>query len=75
MKVLVFGVLNDVFGQSELELTAPKDSITLIQNLSLKYPFLTHYKFQIALNKEKIEGNVLLNDNDEIALLPPYSGG
>jgi molybdopterin converting factor small subunit len=29
----------------------------------------------LVVNKEKVDGNVVLNDNDEIALLPPYSGG
>ena len=75
MKVVVFGVLTDVIGTSAFEMDAPKDSDALLQNLFSEYPFLKNYKFQIAVNSEKVEGNRLLNSNDEIALLPPYSGG
>lgn len=75
MKIIVFGVLTDIIGKSAFEIEAPKDSETLLQNLFSEYPFLKNYKFQIAVNSEKVEGNVLLNNNDEIAFLPPYSGG
>ncbi|MFM9944056.1 MAG: MoaD/ThiS family protein [Bacteroidia bacterium] len=75
MKIVVFGVLTDVVGKSAFEMEAPKDSDSLLQNLFSEYPFLKNYKFQLVLNKEKVETNTLLNQEDEIALLPPYSGG
>lgn len=75
MKVIVFGVLTDVIGKAAFEMEAPKDSNTLLQNLFSEYPFLKNYKFQLVVNKEKVETNTLLNQEDEIALLPPYSGG
>lgn len=75
MKVIIFGVLTDVIGKSAFEMKAPKDSETLLQNLFSEYPFLKNYKFQLVINKEKVEINTLLNEGDEIALLPPYSGG
>jgi molybdopterin converting factor small subunit len=75
MKVKVFGVLTDVIGKSTFEIEAPKDSDSLKQILFDTYPFLQNYRFEIAINKEKAEGNIVLKMNDEIALLPPYSGG
>jgi molybdopterin synthase sulfur carrier subunit len=75
MKIIVCGVLTDVIGKSAFEIKAPKDSETLLQNLYSEFFFLKNYKFQLVVNKEKVDGNVVLNDNDEIALLPPYSGG
>jgi len=39
-----------------------------------KYPQIKSMKFNIAIN-QKIAHKHLLNENDEIALLPPYAGG
>ena len=64
-----------MIGKSDFEMDAPKDSDALLQNLFSEYPFLKNYKFQLVVNKEKIEANTVLNEGDEIALLPPYSGG
>ncbi len=75
MKVLVFGVLTDVIGQSTVELNSAHSSDELLQYLHNTYPFLKNYRFEVFVNQEKIEGNVHLNDTDEVALLPPYSGG
>ena len=75
MKVVVFGVLTDVIGNSVFEMEAPSDSDTLIQILGNSYPFLQNYRFEIAINKQKINSNITLNEMDEVALLPPYSGG
>jgi molybdopterin synthase sulfur carrier subunit len=75
MNVVVFGVLTDVIGKSSFEMDAPKDTETLLKNLFKDHPFLNNYKFQLVVNNEKAEGNIPLNNQDEIALLPPYSGG
>ena len=74
MKVLFFGVLADVTGNSAIEMEA-SDLDTLKKNLSAKFPMLNQYRFQWAVNKEKAEKNMMLNSNDEIALLPPFAGG
>jgi len=39
------------------------------------FPSLSQYTFQFAVNKEKVNDNVSLNDHDEVALLPPFAGG
>ena len=74
MKVLLFGVLAEVVGKSKLEITSG-DIDSLKRDLLKEFPELNKYRFQIAVNKEKEEKNILLNEADEIALLPPYAGG
>lgn len=74
MNVLLFGVLADVVGKSEIRSDA-KDVSSLKENMFHDFPQLKKYKFQIAVNKERVENNISLNDNDEIALLPPFAGG
>jgi sulfur-carrier protein len=75
MKVLLFGTLADVVGESVIEIETITDVETLKRNVLSKFPMLNNYNFMIAVNKEKIESNILLNDGDEIALLPPFAGG
>jgi molybdopterin converting factor small subunit len=74
MKILFFGVLADVTGKSMIEMEAD-DLDSLKRNLSVKFPELNQYRFQWAVNREKVEKNKWLNSSDEIALLPPFAGG
>lgn len=51
-------------------------SVEEIKNLILhKYPRLKKIDFQIALNLSIASGSETVNDNDELALLPPFAGG
>jgi molybdopterin converting factor small subunit len=75
MKVLLFGVLADVVGESFIEIDMVNDVETMKENILSKFPLLNNYNFMIAVNKEKVETNISLNAGDEIALLPPFAGG
>ena len=75
MKVLLFGVLADAVGKSVIETEAAPDIENLRAKLKTEFPLLNDYSFQIAVNKEKATNNISLNNDDEIALLPPYAGG
>jgi molybdopterin converting factor small subunit len=74
MNVLLFGVLIDVVGKSKIEMEAG-DVDSLKENLFKKFPALKKQTFQLAVNKELVNKNMVLNTVDEIVLLPPYSGG
>ncbi len=47
----------------------------LKQILHQMYPRITALNYSIAVNKIIVNNNQALNDTDEIALLPPFSGG
>jgi len=74
MKVLLFGVLAEAAGKSEVKMSA-SDINSLKENLYKEFPHLKNYSFQIAVNKEKVQMNASLNNDDEVALLPPFAGG
>jgi molybdopterin converting factor small subunit len=40
-----------------------------------KYPQLEGVEFVFAVNRQIVHQNTWLGQNDEIALLPPFSGG
>lgn len=75
IKILLFGNIAETAGSSEIFFPAADDTDTLLQHLKEAIPELCNRKFSVAVNKEIISGNILLNQPDEVALLPPFSGG
>ncbi|CUS76841.1 molybdopterin synthase sulfur carrier subunit [Candidatus Kryptonium thompsonii] len=75
MKVLFFGRLKEIVGTPELKIDSVDDIESLRKVLIEKFPKLKDEVFAIAVNYEIINGNIPLDRNDEIALLPPIAGG
>lgn len=72
--VLFFGPLIDATGVDELKIDAT-DTTALQHYLKTAYPALSGHSFAVAVNGELIRDTTILNEHDEVALLPPYSGG
>lgn len=75
IKLLFFGIINEIAGCSELILVDIQDTDQLTQTLKQKYPGIIKVTYRIAVNKIMINENVQLRDGDEIAFLPPFAGG
>jgi molybdopterin converting factor small subunit len=75
MTIKVFGQLQDIVGSSLIEVENAADTDELIQQLQLKYPALKISKYKVAVNKNIVQSNTALQQDAEIALLPPFSGG
>ncbi len=79
INVLLFASLRDIAGKGQLELEVEENCT--VEDLSKKlyelYPKVESFKssVRIALNQEFVEGDIELRDGDEIAYLPPVSGG
>ncbi len=77
LTILPFGALTDVFTPAGFALE--KDTISTVQQLHAyltgNYPAVAQQKFRYAVNQELVDENHLLKDGDEVALLPPFSGG
>ena len=74
MHIILFGRLADIAGNSIL-VNDIADTDSLINALQNTYPALAEAKYVIAVNKQVITSNTLLNENSVVALLPPFSGG
>ncbi len=76
----LFAAYRDKAGISEFSLEIPKDSNT-VGDVSIaicsKFPKITidPSKIVIAVNSEYQEHSTTLCDGDEVALIPPVSGG
>jgi molybdopterin converting factor small subunit len=80
MVVYLFGIAKDIVGRSELDLSTleqkPNSVRELIHFMNDSYPeFNKLSSLAVAVNGEYVSNGVLLDSNDEIALIPPVSGG
>ncbi len=79
LRVLFFGQLRELAGASEMdwELPAGSTSTELFGAVGLAFPKVAAMRGSIVLarNAEFLHGPAILADGDEIAFLPPVSGG
>ncbi len=75
INIRLFGQLTDITKQSELEIPDVKNTDELNQKLVEMFPKLAAFTYTMAINKMIIRGNTILNNEDTVALLPPFSGG
>jgi sulfur-carrier protein len=73
-KVLLFGVLADKANSSSIEIEAA-DSSQLLDHFRKLYPETSGIPVIVSVNRKVAQNAVSLNCGDEIALLPPFSGG
>ena len=79
VRVLFFGMLKELMGRSSDELSLPSGATLadLMEHYQAAVPRLTEYSRSIALsiNQHYAAPAETLSDGDEVALLPPVSGG
>jgi molybdopterin synthase sulfur carrier subunit len=78
IKVLAFGIARDICGGRELELDVPEvlDTDGLKSFLERLYPGLSAIKtYALAINQTYAAARQTIQEGDEIAIIPPVSGG
>ena len=78
VKVLAFGVAKEIFNASQLsvELGGKSTVGDLKQTLERQYPRLASLSsYMVAVNNEYAGNEVVLVGDEEIAIIPPVSGG
>ncbi|HEX8650596.1 MAG TPA: molybdopterin converting factor subunit 1 [Pyrinomonadaceae bacterium] len=79
VKVMFFGGIRDIVGTSEGELEIPPGMTArdILQRYCRDYPRFNSYaaSTMIAVNLDFASPETLINDGDEIAFIPPVSGG
>ena len=77
IKILAFGITRDIVGGSELELETKANTLgDLRQELIERFPEIAQLKsLFIACNQRFVEDSQLITEKDELALIPPVSGG
>lgn len=78
VSVLLFGITRDLTGQSSVSVPLQEGAQVgdLLKRLHEQYPALSGIRsLLVAVNGEYAETNQVLGSKDEIALIPPVSGG
>ncbi len=78
LEILLFGIAREIVGSSrvQFDLDAPLDVKAFKLILEEKYPRMNHLSYyKVAVNQEFAKDEQLLQQGDEIALIPPVSGG
>lgn len=77
--VILFAAYRDRVGQRSVEIELPRRSKVgdMAREMAKRYPNLTsdHSTIVVAVNEEYSDHHEWLRDGDEVALIPPVSGG
>jgi molybdopterin synthase sulfur carrier subunit len=77
IQIKYFGRLTDCTGVKDevFEVNETLSAASLVDLLVDRYADLAKEEFKVAINQEIKDTKVRLKENDEVALLPPFSGG
>jgi molybdopterin synthase sulfur carrier subunit len=78
INILAFGIAKDIFGGPSISIELANDSsvYNLKYALEKEYPRLKQLaSYMIAVNNEYALPEDCIHPNDEIAIIPPVSGG
>jgi molybdopterin synthase sulfur carrier subunit len=75
--VKAFGITKDIIGARETVVQLQGDTVGALRDaLKQRYPALAEIRsLMIAVNSAYAEDSDLIGETDEIALIPPVSGG
>jgi len=78
MNVLAFGIAKEIVGNSLLDIDCPKDATVADLKVLLEVKYAAFKKlgsYMIAVNNEYVPDETIINQGDEVAVIPPVSGG
>ena len=75
--IKAFGITKDILGARETVFELDGETVGSLRNaLKHRYPSLLEIRsLMIAVNNAYAEDNLSIRESDEIALIPPLSGG
>ncbi len=76
--IILFGITKEIVGKSSISVDLAEETSVaqLMLELKQQYPALQTLKsLAVAVNSEYAEADLRLRTGDEIALIPPVSGG
>ena len=77
VNILAFGIAKEIFGSSSIKVELKESSVNDLKILlEEKFPHLKQLSsFRIAVNNHFASDDESIHDRDEIAIIPPVSGG
>jgi molybdopterin converting factor subunit 1 len=77
INILAFGIAKEILGGGAVEIQLEANTVErLMASLVLQYPALKQLSsFSIAVNNEYALPGSIIKPGDEVAIIPPVSGG
>lgn len=78
IQLLLFGIATDLLNTSSLELAISENCTIAVfkKEILVKYPQLENINsYAIAVNESYAADEIVLKENDVVAIIPPVSGG
>jgi len=76
IKILLFAGLKERVGKSVLTWDKTPITVAMLKEELQKVPGLDHFSsILVAVNEAYARDDVVINDGDTVALIPPVSGG
>jgi molybdopterin converting factor small subunit len=74
VKIQLYGQLKHITGASEI-VTDAADTDGMVKEVAARFPLLDNLTYLIAVDRTIVQVNTPIRAGQELALLPPYSGG
>jgi len=75
VEVILFGQLSEIAGSNTVVINDVSNTGELVKAVNKLYPAIVGIKYMVAVDKKAVHDNIVLNENNKVALLPPFSGG
>jgi molybdopterin converting factor subunit 1 len=77
IRLYLFARAREIVGESliEYEIADGAEVAGLLSQLQAQYPGMAELEIKVAVNSEYAENNQQLQTGDEVAIIPPISGG
>ncbi len=76
LKVRYFGMITEWAGTDSEQVEIDGNSVSELKTkLIASIPQLETITYQVAINQSIASEATVLNENDEVAILPPFAGG
>jgi len=77
LNILYFGLIAEALKKNKEVILMEREILVddFKKSLIKKYPILHKLKYQIAINQKIAKKETIINQDSEIALLPPFAGG
>ncbi|MDN4492592.1 molybdopterin converting factor subunit 1 [Ureibacillus aquaedulcis] len=74
--ILLFAHLQEAIGEAELRVNLSDYTVGQIKGwMEKQYPMLSFQQMMAAVNEEFATDEMIVNDGDTLAFIPPISGG
>jgi len=77
IRVRFFASCREAAGKDQMELTVPSDETVsgILKKVQQDFPGLSLGNVMVAVNQEFTKPDTKLHEGDEVAFIPPVSGG